>query len=72
MNIKQKKKILNLTRILSEQTSDVTFKVTQNDNALFLWADNIDARWFDKTYMFHAVIGVKGGVKVLTKRGFYL
>lgn len=72
MNIKQQKKILNLTRILSAQTSDVVFKVTENAGALFLWADNVNARWFDKTCMFHAVIGVKGGMKVLTKRGFYL
>ncbi len=72
MNIKQQKKISNLTRVLSAQGSDIIFKVTQDNGSLFLWADNVNARWFEKTRMFHAVIGVKGGVKVLTKQGFYL
>ena len=72
MNIKQQKKIQNITRILSNQASDVVFKVMCDNGALFLWADNVDAKWFEKPRMFHAVIGVKGGVKVLTKQGFYL
>ena len=72
MNIKQQKKIKNLTRILSAQGSDIVFAVTHAHGKLFLWADNAAARWYDKTCIFHAVIGVKGGVKVLTKQGFYL
>jgi hypothetical protein len=70
MNIKQQKRIANLTRVLAAQGESVTFKVNEDNGTLFLWADNAEGRWFEKVRRFHAVIGVKGGVRVLHKHNF--
>jgi hypothetical protein len=72
MNIKQQRRISNLTRILSRQDSSVIFTVSSAYGKLFLWADNASGRWYDELRTFHAEIGVRGGMKVLSKRGFYL
>lgn len=73
MNNKQRRKIENLTRILSKQDSSTTFKVmVLASDQLVLWADNQESKWYESMKIFQAVIGVRGGVKVLSKRNFYI
>jgi hypothetical protein len=67
MNDTQRQKIMNLTCKLAGQSIRTTFKLTQSGNNLMLWADDSVTGGFN---MLAAVIGVRGGVRIVTKHGF--